>query len=320
MTKETRKWLIAAGVLIVVGLVLFCVAMTVNRWEFGRLDTVEYETNTYELSEEFSDIRLMTSIADIAFVKAEDGKNRVECFGPKNARHAVKVQYGTLLIQVEEERAWREYIGLSIKNPKITLCLSETAYESLRIEERTGDIDIPEAFAFGTMNISLSTGDVRTGADVEKQMKITASTGDITVENADAGEVILSASTGKVTLSRVNCAGEMNIHVSTGKTFMTDVRCRSLVSDGTTGDMNLNGVLSAERMHIDRTTGDVEMHGCDAGEMYIKTSTGRVSGSLLTEKVFAANSRTGKISVPSGRTGGICEITTSTGNIIITIE
>lgn len=101
---------------------------------------------------------------------------------------------------------------------------------------------------------------------------------------------------------------------------MTDVRCRSLVSDGTTGDMNLNGVLSAERMHIDRTTGDVEMHGCDAGEMYIKNSTGRVSGSLLTEKVFAANSRTGKISVPSGRTGGICEITTSTGNIIITIE
>lgn len=167
----------------------------------------------------------------------------------------MKVQYGTLLIQVEDERAWREYIGLSIKTPKITLCLSETAYESLRIEERTGDIDISEAFAFGTMNISLSTGDVRTGADVEKQMRITASTGDITVENADAGEVILSVSTGKVTLSRVNCAGEMNIHVSTGKIFMTDVRSRSLVSDGTTGDMNLNGVLSAERMHIDRTTG-----------------------------------------------------------------
>ena len=83
MTKETRKWLIAAGVLIVVGPVLFCVAMTLNRWEFGRLDTVEYETNTYELSEEFSDIRLMTSIADIAFVKAEDGKNRVECFEPQ---------------------------------------------------------------------------------------------------------------------------------------------------------------------------------------------------------------------------------------------
>ena len=83
MTKETRKWLIAAGVLIVVGPVLFCVAMTVKRWEFGRLDTVEYETNTYELSEDFNDIRLMTSIADIAFVKAEDGKNRVECFEPK---------------------------------------------------------------------------------------------------------------------------------------------------------------------------------------------------------------------------------------------
>ena len=56
-----------------------------------------------------------------------------------------------------------------------------------------------------------------------------------------------------------------------------------------------------------------------SGADFIKTSTGKVVGSLLTEKVFNAKSDTGKVEVPNTTSGGSCTITTDTGKIQVTI-
>ena len=52
----------------------------------------------------------------------------------------------------------------------------------------------------------------------------------------------------------------------------------------------------------------------------ITTDTGNVKGSLLSEKVFIVSTDTGKKQVPNTITGGRCEITTDTGDIIISIN
>ena len=62
------------------------------------------------------------------------------------------------------------------------------------------------------------------------------------------------------------------------------------------------------------------MTNSDAGEIFIKTTTGSVKGSLLSSKIFMARSDVGKITVPRTTTGGICEIETDTGTINITIS
>ena len=58
----------------------------------------------------------------------------------------------------------------------------------------------------------------------------------------------------------------------------------------------------------------------DAAQISVKTSTGDVTGTLLSEKVFITETSTGTIRVPKTITGGKCEITTSTGNIKIDIK
>ena len=65
------------------------------------------------------------------------------------------------------------------------------------------------------------------------------------------------------------------------------------------------------------STGDIKLDKSDAAEIFIKTSTGNVTGTLLTEKVFITQTSTGNIKVPKSIKGGRCEITTSTGNIKI---
>ena len=113
---------------------------------------------------------------------------------------------------------------------------------------------------------------------------------------------------------------KINLLVSTGKTSLTDVQCKKLTTTGDTGDIALEKVIATENLTIKRTTGDVTFEHCDAEEISVITDTGKISGSLLTDKVFIAETNTGRINVPKTTSGGICEIKTDTGDIKITIE
>ena len=49
--KKITAWLLAAILLIVVGGMIFSAAMTALGWDFMRLNTSTYETNTYTVRE-----------------------------------------------------------------------------------------------------------------------------------------------------------------------------------------------------------------------------------------------------------------------------
>ena len=101
---------------------------------------------------------------------------------------------------------------------------------------------------------------------------------------------------------------------------MTDIECKNVISSGNTGDISLKNVNAAEKISIERSTGDVRFDGCDAAEIFVKTDTGDVAGTLLSDKVFIVETDTGSVDVPKTVTGGQCEITTSTGDINISIK
>lgn len=96
-------------------------------------------------------------------------------------------------------------------------------------------------------------------------------------------------------------------------------RAKNVISNGSTGNISLDGVIADERLSVERSTGEVEFDGCDAAEIFVKTSTGDVIGSFLTDKVFITDTGTVSVDVPKTSGGGKCEISTSTGNIKIKI-
>ena len=279
----------------------------------------DYETNIHEINEEFSNISIKTDTADIAFVPSNDGMCRVVCYEDAKKSHSVEVQDGTLAVNVVNNKKWYDYIGVNIDSPKITVYLPEKAYSSLVIEESTGDIEISKDFKFKSIDISLSTGNIKCYASAVENIKIAASTSDIYAEGISASSLDLTVSTGNVTVSSVTCEEDITIGVSTGKTYLTDVACKNLTSTGNTGDISLKNVISTEKISVERSTGDVTLDRSDAAELFIMTSTGDVEGSLLTNKVFIIKTDTGRINVPNSITGGRCEITTDTGDIKISI-
>ena len=306
--------------LVVVGLIIFVAVMHQYRWDFTKLSTGNYETNTYTVKEQFHSISVNTDTADIIFAFSQDGTCTVECYEDPKSKHTVTVQGDTLAINLVEQKAWYDYIGIDFDSPKIKISLPQTYYNALEVKESTGDVQIAKEFTFEDVDIRLSTGHVAFHADADRQVKIRTSTGSIRVENTSAGMLDLAASTGGITVSNTICAGDAHLEVSTGKTMLDTFSCKNLSSEGDTGDISLNNVIVAEEIEIERSTGDVRFDGVDAAEISVETDTGDVTGTFLSEKVFIIETGTGRIDVPKSTTGGRCEISTDTGNIRLDVQ
>lgn len=320
MNQKNIVWILTAVALILLGACISAAALMMNGWDFTKLGTVKYETNTHELGADFTNISFMTDTADILFVPSADGKCRVVCHEPEKERHTVSVNGDTLYVGIHDEREWYEYIGLSFDLSKIAVYLPSGEYGSLYIKESTGDVEIPEDFSFGEIDISASTGDVKCFASASGNVKIKLSTGDIFADGISAAGLDMSVSTGRVTASHINCGGDVKLHVSTGKSKLSSISCRNLISDGDTGSITLANVVASGKFYIERSTGDVKFDGCDAAEIFVETDTGNVTGSLLSEKIFIAETDTGHVDVPRTVTGGKCEIETDTGDIKLNIR
>ena len=133
-----------------------------------------------------------------------------------------------------------------------------------------------------------------------------------------AGTMELSVSTGSIRSSRpVSCQGDVSLRFSTGRVELTDVTCGNFTAKGSTGDMKLTKVMAKGRMELECSTGDIRLDRCDAAEISARTSTGDITGTIRSEKVFSAKTSTGKVSVPQGSSGGKCELKTTTGDIQI---
>lgn len=319
MSRATKKRVILASILLLLGVLLFAGAMTVLKWDFTKLSTNEYQTVTHEITEAFRGITIRADTADVVFVASEDESCTVECYEQKNITHSVAVKDGVLVIESIDERKWYEHIGINFSTSKITVRVPQGEYGALQIESDTGDIEIPKALCFARMDIAVSTADVKSGANVQGEVKIKTTTGNIVVENGAAGALTLSVSTGDVNVSGVRCTGDVTVNVSTGKTSLKDLVCSNVISKGDTGDMLLKNVVATGSFSLERSTGDVRFERCDAASLVIETSTGDVTGSLLGDKVFFAKTDTGKVEVPKTASGGRCEITTDTGDIRISI-
>lgn len=320
MGKSTKKWLITAVVLVVLGLGMVASSIYIAQKELPGFGFDNYETRTYEISEPFSKLHLETDTADITFSVSKDNTCRVVCCEPENIKHDVSVQDGSLRIFVQDFRKWYEHIDIFQKDITVVIYLPASEYSSLVILEDTGDIRISQDFTFENMDIVTSTGTVRSAASTSESMKIHTSTGYIYLDNISAGSLDLKVSTGNVNIHDVICQGEFQLRVSTGSAQIDNFRCQSFTTTGNTGDLTLKDVIAEGLISIERSTGDVTFEKCDAAALFIQTDTGDVEGSLLSEKIFIVSTDTGDIRVPQTYSGGRCVINTDTGDISFTLE
>jgi DUF4097 and DUF4098 domain-containing protein YvlB len=313
MEKGTKMIITLALSLIVVGGILFVLALSSNGWRF---QSSNYESAEYEITDTFQGISINIDTADITFLPSTNGMVTASFYEHKHEKHQVSVIDDSLSISVKNEKKWWENL-FNISSPKITIYLPEGAYGALKIDASTGDISIPSDFSFESIDVSLSTGDTSIYAKTNGSAKIEASTGDVTIDGMTPTSLGVTVSTGEVSIKNVACSGDISLEFSTGDVEIIDTVCGKLSANGSTGDMLVKNTVASESFNFDLSTGSIDFDRSDANEIYINVTTGDVKGTLLSSKIFFVNTDTGKVSVPESTTGGKFKCETSTGDVII---
>lgn len=298
--KTRNILLITAAALILVGVIMCVIAFVSNGYDFRNMNTREMVTKSYDVEEDFTDININVDTANVVFEKSADGKCRVVCREYADQPHEVKVDFDVLNISVKKQKNTFFHVGFDMESPEIKVYLTKDTFDKLNISTDTGDVKIAD------MDFGIT--------------EITSDTGDLHLSNINTADIMMSSDTGYVDLKEVSSA-KSQFTTNTGDISLTNMKASDNLNIKTdTGKVSFENVKTEKDLDIKSGTGDVNLNGCDATDIRIKTDTGDVKGSLLSGKEFTTKTDTGDVNVPESSNGGICEITSDTGDINIRIQ
>ena len=162
MNRKSRILIIISIIAIILGGGLFVIGFAMNDWNFKGLDKSNYVTNTYELEEDFVNFDIDVDTADIELIKSNE--DSVEIVDVEEAIYTVKVEDNTLKIKLENQLN-SNYL-FNFTSPKISVYLTNSSYELLKINGDTGDVKVSNDFTFSDVNITLNTGDTYLSCNV----------------------------------------------------------------------------------------------------------------------------------------------------------
>lgn len=319
MKTAKKVSVILAVFMISGGLVLSTAGYAMLGGDLTKLNSMPLVQNTYTVEEDFENIHIDSSGADVQFAPSKNGKCYVDCTESDNVRHTVEVKNNTLNIKLIDNRKWYEHIGIFWSSMKVTVYLTKEKYDSLYIRTASGDIDIPSQYCFNDAELYSASGDAVFFAKVKNELKAKASSGSIFLRGIKPKYVTAESSSGDVSLSSVEAKGTITANTKSGDLSLRGINCKKLIANTSSGDTDLTST-EAGSIECKSVSGDIELRHCDAKVLKFNTSSGDVKGTLSSDKIFTTDTSSGSVKVPKTTTGGICEITTVSGDIRITID
>ncbi|MGN0614572.1 MAG: DUF4097 family beta strand repeat-containing protein [Porcipelethomonas sp.] len=321
MKKSKKTAMITAASLIAAGAVISFGALFAMDFDIKKINTVTLGTNTYTVDQAFDNISVEGAECNVRLRPSDENFCKVVCYESDRIYHSVEVMDNTLKIEREDISKWYDNImNICWNDMEVTVYLPKNEYKTLRIENISGNVEIPGGFTFDDAVIKSSSGDVKFSADVNNALSVEANSGDLTVSNTSPGKLSTKTSSGDIKIECVNSGTELTAETTSGEMKITDFNGKNISAESSSGDITFSGCLASGNIKTESISGEVRMYNCDADSLWIKTSSGDVSGTTLTEKIFITDTSSGDVNVPQSVTGGKCEIITDSGDIEFEIE
>lgn len=319
-----KKLIIAAAAFaaVLTGCIVMGVGFLMTGGNWRELSTDRTVKDTEYIDGYFDSLNVRLSTFDLRIELSRDGKNRAEISRSEKIDVTLEIANGELTVRETDNRRWVDRISFfSFGESRVTLYLTESAYESAYLHLSTGDVFVAEDFTFGELSIRVSTGDVISRARVSGSLTVKGTTGSKTLSGVGSCESIrVDGSTGDVSIRDADCA-RMQIEGNTSDVELHNITAEDIAIGVNSGDIEMKNVVAKGTLEAKTTTGDIEFDRCDGAEVVLKTTTGDIEGSLLSGKMFDAATTTGNVRVPAGdRTGGGCKAHTTSGDIDITVK
>lgn len=329
MKKSVKVSLIIGGALIILGAAIaFFGLLSVNfdysalNFDFTNMNSVSYTTKSYEVVDNFNDIYIEESSADIIFALSDDDKTIIKCYEREDINYNVDVKDGVLnIIREKDSMSLSVNFSLSTKNPKVTVYLPKQEYKKLTIDCASGNVTVSDKFIFDYVNVDTASGSVELNSEIKKATSVSTASGEIFAKEINSEKISLNTASGFITVEKISNSQEINLTSTSGSIGITDVNCKAFICESSSGGQIATDVI-AGNINMQASSGSIYLYDCDADMLYFDTSSGSVYGELLSGKTFVADSGSGDINVPKiiQNDGGICEAYTSSGDIDFVIS
>lgn len=314
MKKGKKIALMVAGCMILVGLVMTAGGFAAARFDVSRLNTVSFETKTYEIGEAFHHISIDGAGSDVRLYPWEEDTCKVVCTEEDDVTFAVEVKDDTLHIVRHNSGVRILHFGVSFEETGISVYLPGKTYESLVIHTTSGNVTAPEALQFSSADIRSTSGEIKMLASIGGSLGVQTTSGDIHIGNTAPDRLDVQSTSGEVTLADVR-GKAIAFDTTSGDITLSGVQGEAITAATTSGEITFTKVISEGSMRLKTTSGDVELRSSDGEDIAVRTTSGRVSGTLLSEKIFRIDTISGDVNAPYSASGGKCEVTTRSGDV-----
>lgn len=288
----------ALAVVAVGGLTLLRTGLTA---EAARQDWTPLVTKNYPVTGTFTDISITGYYEDIYLRPSRDGTVSVTTRDAESVTHTVSVANGVLSISRPEPDSTGDRLFFHDSDPELILYLPAGDYGALSVSTMSGDVQTASRLAFSAANFTTISGDVELYSSV-------------------SGNIVCNTTSGDIEL-RCPTAGAVQVVTTSGDVELNDSYVQSLSVESTSGDVDLERSTAAGAVEISTVSGEISLERSDAASLTLSTTSGEIEGSLLSAKNFSVTSTHGRVQVPdSDPTAGACTISTTTGNVWITIR
>lgn len=318
MKAAKKKALRFAIVCVAAGLLIGFVALAALDFNFFEMGTMDPVTNTYTVTDSFTNIKVWGAECDVRLIPSEDGTCTVLCNETDRITHTVAVKNGTLTIERTDDRRWYEHIGFTWSywgSMEVVVYLPERAYGDLDVRTLSGKADIPSDFSFDSAKVDGTSGDVHFMAAVEGELRLKTVSGDIQAGGMNPETLTATSTSGDITLDSITVRAAFICKTVSGDQRISSLACQNATVGSTSGNVFASDLIASEHIRMEAVSGSLNLARCDADTLWLKTVSGDVTGSLRTEKAFVTHTTSGTVRVPDSISGGTCEVKTVSGGI-----
>lgn len=315
MKKSKKIALLAAAIMVAAGIVSVISAAVWLGFDFAKMNTVQFKTATHTVNQSFTSISIEAMDCDVEFYPSDGGKCEVKCDENEKVKHTVSVKDGTLTVKRQDNRRWYERIGIYGNSPTLSVYLPKAEYKSLEVKSLSGDIYVPNFLAFASADIQTASGDISYEGNTSENLYLKSMSGDLNIDGVKPDKLAVQTTSGDIKISHADVKESIKVKAVSGEAELENIKGQSISVNSTSGDITFSDTVMSGEIRAESVSGNITLKGCDAATLDFKSTSGDIEGSLLSDKIFTADTKSGDVDVPNSTSGGKCTISTVSGNI-----
>lgn len=260
MNKKLKITLAVAINLVVIGVLVFVIAMSVLGWDFTKLDSTEYTAKNYAVGDNVEVKRVELDVDTFPIDIVRGDAVTLDYYEASNSEVTVACENGVL--KVREKYNWSPFetgmfnIGRSSRKYKLTLT---DGIDVVNVKGVNGDLRL-DGMTFAELNFNSTNGDLRLVDCTVETLTVDCTNATVSLKNSELGTVtvdglnadaeMIGCTGGSVSIDSTNLDvavmgssfGDVAIDGTNSDVVVTDAVIDNLTIDGTNGGYILKNI------------------------------------------------------------------------------